>query len=291
MGCKFCRKKGYERINYLAPEEKEIVLKDYSSINDSLLNIIESTYNYFTQVQLIDFVNLLEQFSIETSEIITDEPMHSNFSSTDEFLFQSLTFEEFMNFINNKILILDDLSDSLKENNITIFKQFCKEMYKALESKLKEHYKDDISNLIKKRNILALGILFCVCENIEKIKLLFDILNNNKDSKEFCKSKELDDFLITLFLLGSYCVIISRYNIPNEKNEIKKLEKDEVLNLLKTSELVNCEKLVEKFNNDFFKQESYNWDGFKKKFEDIDDGFGWLLSSKGIRRKLEESLE
>ena len=98
MGCKFCRKKGYERINYLAPDEKEIVLKDYSSQNDALLNILESTNNYFTQVQLVDYVNLLEQFSLETSGVITDEPMHSNFSSKDEFLFKSLSLEEFMNF-------------------------------------------------------------------------------------------------------------------------------------------------------------------------------------------------
>ena len=27
----------------------------------------------------------------------------------------------------------------------------------------------------------------------------------------------------------------------------------------------------------------------KKKFEDINNGFGWVISSKGIRRKLEEN--
>ena len=55
MGCNFCRKKGYVRINYLAPDEKEIVLKDYSSPNDALLSIFESKQNYFTQIQLIEF--------------------------------------------------------------------------------------------------------------------------------------------------------------------------------------------------------------------------------------------
>ena len=47
MGCNFCRKKGYERVNYLAPEEKEIVLKDYSSPNDEPLDILESKQNFF----------------------------------------------------------------------------------------------------------------------------------------------------------------------------------------------------------------------------------------------------
>ncbi len=289
MGCNFCRKKDYVRINYLAPDEKEIVLKDYSSSNDELLIIIESTKNYFTQVQLVDFVNLLEQFSLETSGIITDEPMHSDFSSNDEFLSKSFTLEEFHSFVENKILILDDLNNSLEKENIIIFKQFCDEMYKALETKLKEYYKEENSfNLIKKRNILAFGILFCDCENIEKIKLFFDIFKN-EDKKEFFKSKELDDFLLTLFLVSSYCLITTRNNIANKNKGIGKLEKEDLLNLLKTSELKNCENSVKIFNDTFFKKESYNWKDFKKQFEDIDDGFGWILSSRGIRRKLEEN--
>ena len=290
MGCNFCKKKDYVRINYLAPDEKEIVLKDYSSSNDEPLIIVESTKNYFTQVQLVDFVNLLEQFNLETSGIITDEPMHSDFSSNDEFLSKSFTLEEFLSFVENKILILDDLSNSLEKNNIIIFKQFCGEMYKALESKLKDYYKEENSfNLIKKRNILAFGILFCDCENIEKIKLFFDIFKN-EDKKEIFKSKELNDFLITLFLISSYCLITTRNNITNEDKGIRKLGKEELLNLLKTSELKNCENLLKIFNNTFFKKESYNWNDFKKQFEDVDNGFGWVLSSKGIRRKLEENI-
>ena len=288
MGCNFCRKKGYERVNYLAPEEKEIVLKDYSSPNDELLNILESTYNYFTQVQLVDFINLLEQFSLETSGVITDEPMHSNFSSKDEFLFKSLTLEEFQSFIENKILILEDISNSIKKEDIIIFNQFCNEMYQTLESKLKEHYNNSENSfkLIKKRNILAFGILFCDCENIEKIKLFFDIFKDD-EKNEFCKSDELNDFLITLFLISSYCLITSRKNIVNEQKGIRQLNENELLNLYETSDLQNCEQLVERFNYTFFTKDGYNWDDFKKQFIDIDYGFGWVLSSKGIRRKLE----
>ena len=287
MGCNFCRKQGYQRINYLAPEEKEIVLKDYSSPNDELLNILESTYNYFTQVQLVDFINLLEQFSLETSGVITDEPMHSNFSSKDDFLFKILSFEEFQSFIENKILILEDISNSIKKDDIIIFKQFCNQMYQSLETKLREHYNSENSvKLIKKRNILAFGILFCDCENIEKIKLFFDIFKDD-EKNEFYKSNELNDFLITLFLISSFCLITSRNNIVNEQKGIKKLTEAELLNLSETSDLQNCEYLVERFNYTFFTKERYNWDDFKKQFVDIDYGFGWVLSSKGIRRKLE----
>ena len=291
MGCRFCRHKEelITKINYLAPEENEIVLKDYSSPNDALLDIIESKQNFFTKIQLVDFVNLLEQFDIETCGVITDEPMHTNFSSEDEFLDKSMELKEFIIFIETNILTLDDLSNAIKVNGVIFFKRFCIEMYKSLESKLKEHKNSNINvSLIKRRNILAFGILFCDCENIEKIKLFFDIFKDN-EKKEFIKNELINDFLITLFLLGSYCIINTRNNLFDEKKEIKKLEKDELLNLYKIYELNNCQKLVELFNEIFFKKENYNWQDFKNQFEDIDNGFGWILSSKGIRRKLEEN--
>jgi hypothetical protein len=109
------------------------------------------------------------------------------------------------------------------------------------------------------------------------------------DFNEFTKNELIDEFLISLFLLGSYCIINTRNNLFDEKKEIKKLEKDELLSLYKIYELNNCQKLVELFNEIFFKKENYNWQDFKNQFEDIDNGFGWILSSKGIRRKLEEN--
>ena len=160
-------------------------------------------------------------------------------------------------------------------------------MYQSLETKLREHYNSENSvKLIKKRNILAFGILFCDCENIEKIKLFFDIFKDD-EKNEFGKSKELNDFLITLFLISSFCLITLRNSIVNEQKGIKKLTEAELLNLSETSDLQNCENLVERFNYTFFTKERYNWDDFKKQFVDIDYGFGWVLSSKGIRRKLE----
>ena len=291
MGCNFCRRKEelITRMNYLAPDENEIVLKDYSSPNDALLDIIESKQNFFTKIQLVDFVNLLEQFDIETCGVITDEPMHTNFSSEDEFLDKSMELKEFIIFIETNILTSNDLIVSIKEYGVNFFRAFCIEMFKSLESKLKENKNNNIdANLIKRRNILAFGILFCDCENIEKIKLFFDIFKD-EEKNEFTKNELIDDFLISLFLLGSYCIINSRNNLYDEKKQIKKLEKNELLNLYKICELSNCQKLVELFNKTFFKKENYNWQDFKNQFEDIDDGFGWILSSKGIRRKLEEN--
>ena len=292
MGCHFCRKKGYQRINYLAPDEKEIPLKDYSSENDEILEVLESSKNYFTYIQLVEYINLLEQFNMDYSAIISDEPMHSKFSSKDEFLKESMTLEEFKSFVVNKILTLEDLSDLSGKNSTVIFQKFCIEMYESLELKLKEHYKNNNSfSFVKKRNLLAFGILFCSCENIEKIKLFFDVFKKENEDI-FCKSDDLDDFLITMFLISSYCLITTRFNISDEKSEIKKIDKEDISNLLKCSELKDCQNLVKIFNDTFFaKKESYNWSEFKTLFEDIDNGFGWVLSSKGIRRKLEENAD
>ena len=295
MGCNFCKKKGYKSINYLAPEEKEIQIKDYSSEKDKNLEIFKTKLNFFGFVQLVEYVNLLEEFTMETSAVITDEPMRINFNNKDTFLDQPMSLEEFQSFIENKIFNLEDINEILANNekNATIFKKICTEVYQALELKLKESYIND-SDLINKRNLIAIGILFCNCENIEKIKLIFDIFKKEKEIEkeeekekkyEICKDDKLNKFLLTLFLISSYCLITARQNISEPDLGIEKISEEDI-NML---ELKDCQNLVELFNESFFKSESYNWAQFRKKFEDEDNGFGWIISSKGIRRKLEEN--
>jgi hypothetical protein len=221
--------------------------------------------------------------------------MRTQFKYNDKFLSETINEEEFQSFIENKIFNLEELSELIGNNQeaASLFKQICLELYKSLKLKLNQHYNNDSidSNdsidIIKKQNLLAIGILFCACENIEKIKLIFDIFKN--ESNEFCKSENLNDFLLTLFLISSYCLISARNKISNTKLGIGQIEKEDLLKLIKVSELKDNENLVKIFNDSFFKQEKYRWDQFKNKFQDIDNGFGWVLSSKGIRRKLEEN--
>ena len=284
-----CRKKGYQKVNYLAPSEKEIDFKDYSSPNDEPLNIIEGKQNFFNFVQLIEYINLLDQFSIQSSTVSSEGTVRTKFSSKDEFLKQEISSEEFQSFIENKIFTLEDLYEITGNNQVaaSIFKQICIEIYKALELKLKQHYNNESPIVIRKRNLLPIGILFCSSNNIEKIKFIFDIFKNEKD--EICKSEELDDYLLSLFLTGSYCLISARNKIGGNYNEVGKLPKEDLVKLVNCAELKDCENLVNTFNNDFFVKEAYTWEDFKGKFEDLENGFGWIFSSKGIRRKLEEN--
>ena len=171
MGCKLCRKKGYQKVNYLAPDEKEINFKDYSSPNDEPLSIIESKQNFLNFVQLVEYINLLDQFTIETSTVNSERALKTKFSGKDEFLTKEISLEEFQSFIENKIFTLEELYEITgnNEQSASIFKQICIEIYKALELKLKQHYNNNESSvLIKKRNLLAIGMLFCASNNVEK---------------------------------------------------------------------------------------------------------------------------
>lgn len=284
-----CRKKGYQKVNYLAPEEKEIDFKDYSSQNDQPLSLIEKKENIFNFVQLVEYINLLEQFTIDSSTVLSNSIKKTKFSSKDEFLTQVISLEEFQSFIENKIFTLEDLYELTGSNQKTasIFKQICIEIYKALELKLRQHYNDQSPIIIKKRNLIPIGILFCSCNNVEKIKFFFDIFKN--DDEEFSKSEDLNDFLLSLFLTASYCLISARNKIGSNFDEIEELAKDDLVKLIKFAELKDCQNLVNTFNESFFVKENYNWKDFKGKFEDMENGFGWIFSSKGIRRKLEEN--
>ena len=289
MGCNMCRKKGYQKVNYLAPDEKEIDFKDYSSENDQPLILIESKQNFFNFVQLVEYVNLLDQFTIESSTVRSESTFRTKFSSKDEFLTKEISLEEFQSFIENKIFKLDELYElsGNNEKSASLFKQIFIEIYKALELKLRQHYNNDSPIIVKKRNLIPIGILFCSCNNVEKIKLMFDLFKN--DNNEITKSEDLDDYMISLFLTGSYCLISARNKIGNSFPDIEKLSKENLMKLINVAELKDCQNLLTVFNNTFFVKESYNWEDFKGKFEDLENGFGWIFSSKGIRRKLEEN--
>ena len=288
MGCQQCRKKGYEKVNYLAPDEKEIEFKDYSSPNDTPLSDLEKLHNFFRYIPLYEYINLLDSFSIENSTIKDDNPKRNTFSSTDEFFQKDISAEEFQSFLENKIFNVDEVLDLLgnNEKSASIFKQMCIEIYKSLELKLKQNYNIEDPIVIKKKNLIPIGLLFCDSKNIEKIKLFFDIFKNEND--EFIKSEELDNFLLSNFLIASYCLISARNKIGKSNDDMEKISTEDLKKMINVAELKDCQNLVKIFNEQFFDEENINWTEFKKKFENIENGFGWIFSSKGIRRQLEE---
>lgn len=247
---------------------------------------MESNQNFLKYISLYKYLNLLDSFTIENSTIKTELPDKHIFTSKDDFYQKEISAEEFQSFIENKIFNLKDIKDIIRNNETTasIFKQICIEIYQALEYQLIEHYEDV---MIKKKNLIPLGLLLCNCNNIEKIKLFFDLFKN--ENEEFCKSYELDDFMLTNFLTGSYCLIRARNEIQKKIDTIPELKPHESRKLNSCAGLENNVNLVKVFNDNFFTKENLTWLEFKQKFQDKENGFGWIFSSKGIRRKLEEN--
>ena len=233
--CGCCGSKGGEAFNALAPDEKEIDFKYYKYINDKYVLKLETNQNVFTFITLIEFINMLENFSPETATLPFEEPLKSKFSSKDEFLYKNMSIDEFQSFIENKIMKSKDVYEIIgKEQDLKeISLDGMREVYNSLVKKLNQHYKENNPNRILRRNILGMGILYCLSSNIGKIKILFDIFSSDD---KFTKSEELDDFLLTLFILSSYAIIAARIKVAKSSNKFKPLSNDE---LREAIELVN----------------------------------------------------
>ena len=289
LPCK-CSKSASKKGNNLAPKEKEISFKDYYlPNNDESLYEVESNQNFLKYISLYEYLNLLDIFTVRNSTLKTELPNKYIFTSKDAFYQKDVSIEEFQCFIENKIFKLDEINELAVNNEIsaTIFKEICIEIYRALELKLRQHYDSNDNVVIKKKNLIPLGLLFCNCNNIEKIKLLFDLFKN--ENEEFCKSDELDNFMLSDFLTASYCLISARNKIGKNFDTIEELKKDELIKLVNCAELKDNQHLVNVFNQTFFNKEKLTWLEFKQKFQDKENGFGWIFSSQGIRRKLEEN--
>ena len=289
MGCNLC-KKITQRENDFCPNEKEIKFLDYKSTYNDLLEIIDNQYNFFTYISLIEYMNLLEYYTVETSTIAFEGNMRNNFSSNDKFLTQTLTIDEFQSFIENKILNISVLTDIIEKNNeqISIFKGAFIEIFNSLLLKLKQNYPDKEFESISKRDLIAIGLLYCDSNNIDKIKVFFDIFKN--ENQKFTSTPELDEFLLCLFLISSYCMISARKKASSDNSQIPVLNKEDLIKMINVSELKDCQNLIKIFNENFFKKnDNYSWEEFKTLFVNKNTGFGWIFSSNGIRLKLEEN--
>ena len=270
--------------NSLAPSnEKEIAVQKYHSSNDSFFDEIETKYNVLTYVQLAEYLNVLENYTLETATLPFDGKMKLEFSSKDSFLTYVMSVDEFQSFIENKILKLSQVYELSGKNELMIstFKSAFRELYSSLEMKLNQHCGGEkASDRITKKTLIPFGILFSVSNVLGKIKLIFDLFKD--ESGNFVKSEDLDLFLVTSFLISSYCMISARRKITSTNQNIPEMTKEDLIKCLGVSELKDCQNLVKVFNETFFDKDSLNWPEFKDKFENKDNGFQWILSTRGI---------
>ena len=285
MGLDLCCEKKIAKNSYksLAPSnEPDISEQKYVSEKDDYYEVVEKTNNVLTYIHLIDYMNLLENFTLETATVPFAGELKTQFSRKDEFLSQEMNVEEFQSFIENKLYQINEIKD-LKGNNETMmtnFKQIARNIFKGLQLKLGQTYNNNNDPYIMTKKILIpLGVIFCVSNVIGKVKLIFDLFKN--EANKFTKSEELNLYLITSFITCSYCLVNAKYQFDRKNT-------DDLKDRLNVSELKDSKNLVKVFNEKFFDKEELSWEEFKEKFKK-DGGFQWLLSAKGIRKLLEEN--
>ena len=277
-----CNQKEKDKDLDLAEQiDEEIKFPLYYSKSDSLFDSIKGI-NLFQQITLIEYINLLSNTTLENSDTIYEGPFKINFSYYDSqnFINSYVSDELYNNFINKRIL-----SHRKLDENETIFRDMCIEIYNILKTKLKEHYQNDNAQITKK-DLISLGLFFCKGTNAYKMKLIFDLFKNNKGYLE--QNEFFDEFLLCNFLIGSYILLHAKKNMGGNNQIISEIPSVEVDKFMEIYNLNNCEDLLKEFNLCFFNGMKLTFYEYKRNFKDS-NGFGWMFFPEGIRQKLEEN--
>ena len=292
-----CKKEPEDTSGVFAKGESEINFLIYTSSSDEYFTLVEKDFNLIVYIQLLEYMNLLETFTIQTATVPFEGNYRHDFSSKDAFLDNIMNQGEFQSFIENKLLSINEIVELYGEDiqTLALFKDCFLKIYSALNLRLKSFLGNSNKNeeIITKLNLVAIGILFCRGKNISKIKLFFDLFKN--ENGVFIKSEILNNYLISSFFIASYCLVSVRAFIDNEEKGLPKISNNLTQILLDEKGLSqkNCEILLKFFNDKFFgEKEGLNWDEFKQKFSSDNkqesESFGWIFSTSGIRSKLED---
>lgn len=286
MGINCCKETQKEDPNVLAKGEQEIDFAEYTSSNDKLVQKIEQNYNLLTHLQLYYYLNHLDTFSIETATLKMDpKEFKTEFSSKGEFD-KLITVDEFQSFLENRILKEKELYTMAGEDEslASTFKDILLGVYNDLSMKVGQ-YRGENKPTLKKLHLIPLALLFCISTNIAKIKLFFDLFAEDGKLKQ---SKELDEFVISLFITASFCMVSSRIKIGKRNQKIGAVEANEAKKAVSCSELKDNQEVLKVFKETFFKKDELTFDEVKSLFENKKEGFGWMFNSKGVRNMLEK---
>jgi hypothetical protein len=299
MGSDFCCEKRTvnNSIQSFAPSnEQEIPPHKFISTNDSYFEEIESKYNVLTYINLIDYINLLENYTIETATLPFSGNIKTEYSGKDAFLSKQMSVDEFQSFIENKIFKHPVVIYKLNEISNTICKDNLLEIYKSLNKKLIQFDKENNNNnnnnnnRIKKYNILAFGVLFCNGKNISKIKNIFEIFKNKTTNNLEKNSNEFNDFILSLCLIPAYCTIYSRNKLnDNYNNELGDFNTELLKKILDASELKDSVNLCKIVIDKIYEGENVSYEKWENLFNDEENGIGFILCPKGIRNLLEKN--
>ena len=273
--------------------EREVNIVSYKSSADKTYELQEGKFNYFRKINFVDYLYSLVHFSSDNATLEDNyDTANINYSKEDAFFTESFTNDIFQSFLENKILkhkaVYDDASNN--EKATSIFKECFLAANTGLGLKLfqdaeaKGDQSADKANMVKKGDCIGYGLLYCTGQNFVKIKAIFNIFSDNGILK---KSEKFSRFLLSTFLLASYGMVNAR-NKLNNYEEIGAVSKEQLKDLIDTSELKDSQNLVEVTNKLIFGEstsQELNYSQFKAKFENDnrDTSLAFLLSASGVR--------
>jgi hypothetical protein len=287
---KLCSKQSQSISNPL-PSEKEVSICSYKSNADDTLKLQENKFNYLNKINFADFLYSLANYSNENATVeFKYDDVNIDFKITSPTFSDDFGVDVFQSFIENRILKHDNIYNAkIEESLIGIFKDNLIQNVTALNLKLKQSHTDDPNFTgVKKSNIIPYGLLYCVGANTVKIKAIFNLFGDNGIIK---KSVAFDEFLLSLFLIASYCSISAR-NKLGKYDTFDQISKENLKELLNTAELKDCQNLVTVTNKLIFGEDlslSLTYEQFKEKFKGQENAISFLLSPSGVRSLLEKN--
>ena len=273
------------------PSEKEVSICSYKSNADDTLKLQENKFNYLSKINFADFLYSLANYSNENATVeFKYDDVNIDFKITSPTFSDDFGVDVFQSFIENRILKHDNIYNAkIEESLIGIFKDNLIQNVTALNLKLKQSHTDDPNFTgVKKSNIIPYGLLYCVGANTVKIKAIFNLFGDNGIIK---KSVAFDEFLLSLFLIASYCSISAR-NKLGKYDTFGQISKENLKELLNTAELKDCQNLVTVTNKLIFGEDlsvSLTYEQFKEKFKGQENAISFLLSPSGVRSLLEKN--
>ena len=293
-----CKKQNQE-ISNLVEQEKEVTLISYKSNADTYYNLQEFKYNYFHKMFYQDFLYSLVNFTVDNATLEDDyNKANIQYSMTDSFFTEIFSTDYFQSFIENKILKHKALyADAGNNERITsLFKECFLAVHNSLGLKLSQNAKQngdesaDKNTIVQKKDVIPYGILYCIGPNYVKIKSIYNLFKENDEIKS---SKNFSEFLLALFIIASYGMASARNKLV-KFSEIGEMDTSKFKELLDSSELKDCQHLVEVVNKLIFGEDlskSYNYQDFKMRFADDnkETSLAFLLSPSGVRYMLQKN--
>lgn len=280
---------------------KDLLIPPYKSMGDRFYEKLEKKYNLLSKIKFSDYLHSLAIFSIKNMTLKDSYNKNYEFSMNDQFFEEDICQEYFQAFLENKIFKHEKLYEFSGKNEIisnNIFKRGLLIMYKGLAKKLLQNENQNgngdegvnENNIIKKRDIICFGLLYCGSKKGKKVKILFNLFKENdviKSNEQFSK------FLLSLFLLASYCILDAVIQLSKNIKEIETIKTNDFKKLIDCAQLKDSQNLVKVTNKLIFGEDlskSLSFGEFKNLFTlNKNKSIAFLLNPSGIRYMLQEN--